>query len=97
MAPALFILGCAGFTLYPVAMSWACEKAMPHELVAMNQALVDELHHRQPVGPVDDGAADAKLFRPMLFVMIAAVALVYLMMLLRKQKPDRHHTPFAAA
>ena len=26
MAPTLFILGCAGFTLYPVAMSWACEK-----------------------------------------------------------------------
>ena len=31
----------------------------------------------------------------LLFVMIAAVALVYLMMLLRK--PDRHHTPLAAA
>src|SRR5476649_145838 len=38
MAPTLFILGCAGFTLYPVAMSWACEKVSSEELVAMNQA-----------------------------------------------------------
>lgn len=30
----------------------------------------------------------------LLFVMIAAVALVYLMMLLKK--PDQQHTPFAA-
>jgi UMF2 family putative MFS family transporter len=31
----------------------------------------------------------------LLFVMIAGVALVYLMMLLKK--PDHHHTPLAAA
>ena len=40
MAPALFILGAAGFTLYPVAMAWACEKVEHHQLVAMNQALL---------------------------------------------------------
>ena len=27
MAPALFVLGASGFTLYPVAMAWACEKS----------------------------------------------------------------------
>ena len=37
MVPALFILGAAGFTLYPVAMSWACETVKHHELVAMNR------------------------------------------------------------
>ena len=40
MVPALFILGAAGFTLYPVAMSWACETVKHHELVAMNRALL---------------------------------------------------------
>jgi UMF2 family putative MFS family transporter len=40
MAPALFVLGASGFTLYPVAMAWACEKVERHQLVAMNQALL---------------------------------------------------------
>ena len=32
--------GAAGFTLYPVAMAWACEQVEQHQLVAMNQALL---------------------------------------------------------
>ena len=40
MAPALFVLGASGFTLYPVAMAWACEKVEHHQLVALNQALL---------------------------------------------------------
>lgn len=95
MAPSLFILGCAGFTLYPVAMSWACEKTLPHELVAMNQALLMSYTIGSLIGPSMTALLMQNYSDQSLFVMIAAVALVYLMMLLKK--PDPQHTPFAAA
>ncbi|AGB81905.1 Major Facilitator Superfamily transporter [Serratia sp. FGI94] len=96
MAPSLFILGCAGFTLYPVAMSWACEKVQSHELVAMNQALLMSYTIGSLLGPSMTAMLMQNYSDQLLFVMIAAVALVYLVMLLKKQKPDHHHTPFAA-
>ncbi len=95
MAPALFILGCAGFTLYPVAMSWACEKVLPHELVAMNQALLISYTLGSLFGPSMTSMLMQNYSDRLLFVMIAVVALIYLVMLLKK--PDHHHTPLAAA
>nr|CBX80198.1 putative UMF2 family MFS transporter [Erwinia amylovora ATCC BAA-2158] len=95
MAPALFLLGCAGFTLYPVAMSWACETVANHELVAMNQALLLSYTVGSLVGPAMTSMLMQNYSDRLLFVMIAAVALVYLVMLLRKT--DRHATPIAHA
>lgn len=95
MSPALFVLGCSGFTLYPVAMSWACEKVNPDELVAMNQALLLSYTLGSLFGPTMTAMLMQRYSDHLLFVMIAAVALVYLVMLLRK--PDRHHTPVATA
>lgn len=95
MAPALFVLGCSGFTLYPVAMSWACEKVSPDELVAMNQALLLSYTLGSLFGPSMTAMLMQRYSDHLLFVMIAAVALVYLVTLLRK--PDRHHTPVANA
>lgn len=95
MAPTLFILGCAGFTLYPVAMSWACEKVLPHELVAINQTLLMSYTLGSLLGPSMTSLLMQNYSDRLLFVMIAVVALVYLVMLLRKQ--DRHQTPVAAA
>lgn len=93
MAPTLFALGCAGFTLYPVAMSWACEKVNPDELVAMNQALLMSYTLGSLAGPTMTSILMQRYSDRLLFVMIAAVALCYLVMLLRKA--DRHHTPVA--
>lgn len=84
MGPALFVLGCAGFTLYPVAMSWACEKVAHHELVAMNQALLLSYTVGSLAGPTMTSMLMQSYSDRLLFVMIAAVALIYLMMLLRK-------------
>ncbi|KAB8313203.1 MFS transporter [Erwinia endophytica] len=95
MAPALFVLGGAGFTLYPVAMSWACEKVAHHELVAMNQALLLSYTIGSLIGPAMTSMLMQNYSDRVLFVMIAAVALVYLMMLLRKA--DQHATPVAHA
>lgn len=95
MAPALFILGCAGFTLYPVAMSWACETVAHHELVAMNQALLLSYTVGSLAGPTMTSMLMQSYSDRVLFVMIAAVALVYLVMLLRKA--DQHATPVAHA
>lgn len=95
MAPALFILGCAGFTLYPVAMSWACETVAHHELVAMNQALLLSYTIGSLAGPTMTSMLMQSYSDRLLFVMIAAVALVYLVMLLRKA--DHHATPIAHA
>ncbi|RWR02031.1 MFS transporter [[Pantoea] beijingensis] len=95
MAPTLFILGCAGFTLYPVAMSWACETVAHHELVAMNQALLLSYTIGSLAGPSMTSMLMQNYNDRLLFVMIAVVALVYLVMLLRKT--DRHATPIAHA
>ncbi len=95
MAPALFVLGCSGFTLYPVAMSWACEKVSADELVAMNQALLLSYTVGSLLGPSMTAMLMERYSDPVLFVMIAAVAVVYLAMLLRK--PDHHQTPVATA
>ncbi|WAS99705.1 MFS transporter [Rouxiella chamberiensis] len=94
MAPALFVLGCAGFTLYPVAMSWACEKVSADELVGMNQALLMSYTIGSLAGPSMTAMLMQNYSDGVLFVMIAGVALVYLLMLLRKT--DQQTTPFAA-
>ncbi|QCR36562.1 MFS transporter [Nissabacter sp. SGAir0207] len=95
MAPTLFILGCAGFTLYPVAMAWACERIPQHELVAMNQALLMSYTIGSLTGPTMTAVLMQHYSDQLLFVMIAAVALIYMIMLFRK--PGHSPTPFAAA
>ena len=95
MAPALFILGLAGFTLYPVAMSWACETVAHHELVGMNQALLMSYTVGSLVGPSMTSMLMQNYSDRLLFVMIAVVSLVYLVMLLRKA--DQQATPVAHA
>ncbi len=95
MAPSLFVLGLAGFTLYPVAMSWACETVAHHELVAMNQALLFSYTIGSLAGPAMTSMLMQNYSDRSLFIMIAAVALVYLVMLLRKA--DHHATPVAHA
>ncbi|AUH01145.1 MFS transporter [Prodigiosinella confusarubida] len=95
MVPALFILGCAGFTLYPVAMSWACEKVLPDELVAMNQALLLSYTIGSLCGPGMAAMLMQNYSDKLLFVLIAAVSSCYLVMLLKKG--DHHPKPFATA
>lgn len=95
MGPALFVLGAAGFTLYPVAMAWACEKVEHHQLVAMNQALLLSYTVGSLLGPTFTSMLMQNYSDNVLFVMIAAVAFVYLVMLLRKA--GHHPTPVAHA
>jgi len=95
MGPTLFVLGAAGFTLYPVAMAWACEKVEHHQLVAMNQALLLSYTVGSLLGPTFTSMLMQSYSDSLLFVMIAGVAFVYLLMLLRKAGP--HSTPIAHA
>lgn len=95
MAPALFVLGTAGFTLYPVAMAWACEKVEHHQLVAMNQALLLSYTIGSLLGPTLTSMLMQNYSDSLLFVMIAGVSLVYLVMLMRKA--GHHPTPVAHA
>ena len=95
MGPALFILGAAGFTLYPVAMAWACEKVEHHQLVAMNQALLLSYTIGSLIGPAYTALLMQHLSDNLLFIMIAGVALLYLLMLLRPM--GKHSTPVAHA
>lgn len=94
MAPALLLLGGAGFTLYPVAMSWACENVHHQELVAMNQSLLLSYTVGSLMGPGMAAMLMQTYSDRVLFVLIAAVSLVYLAMLLKKS--DRHPKPLAA-
>ena len=95
MAPALFILGAAGFTLYPVAMAWACEKVEHHQLVAMNQALLLSYTIGSLLGPTFTAMLMQSYSDNLLFIMIASVSFIYLLMLLRKV--GEHPTPVAHA
>ena len=95
MAPALFILGAAGFTLYPVAMAWACEKVEHHQLVAMNQALLLSYTIGSLLGPTFTAMLMQNYSDNLLFIMIATVSFIYLLMLLRKV--GEHPTPVAHA
>ncbi|WP_421166929.1 MFS transporter [Aeromonas dhakensis] len=95
MGPTLFILGAAGFTLYPVAMAWACEKVEHHQLVAMNQALLLSYTIGSLLGPAYTALLMQHLSDNLLFIMIAGVALLYLLMLLRPM--GKHSTPVAHA
>ena len=95
MAPALFILGAAGFTLYPVAMAWACEKVENHQLVAMNQALLLSYTIGSLLGPTFTAMLMQNYSDNLLFIMIASVSFIYLLMLLRKA--GEHPTPVAHA
>ncbi len=95
MAPALFILGAAGFTLYPVAMAWACEKVEHHQLVAMNQALLLSYTIGSLLGPTFTAMLMQNYSDNLLFIMIASVSFIYLIMLLRNV--GEHPTPVAHA
>ena len=95
MAPALFILGAAGFTLYPVAMAWACEKVEHHQLVAMNQALLLSYTIGSLLGPTFTSVLMQNYSDNLLFIMIASGSFIYLVMLLRKA--GEHPTPVAHA
>ncbi|QXC40172.1 MFS transporter [Aeromonas jandaei] len=95
MGPALFILGAAGFTLYPVAMAWACEKVEHHQLVAMNQALLLSYTIGSLLGPAYTALLMQHLSDNLLFIMIAGVSFIYLLMLLRPM--GKHPTPVAHA
>ncbi len=91
MAFALCLLGAAGFTLYPVAMSWACERVAPDELVAMNQALLLSYTIGSLCGPSLAALLMQAYSDAQLFVLIAVVALGYLILLLKKT--DHHPRP----
>lgn len=95
MGPALCILGAAGFTLYPVAMAWASEKVEHHQLVAMNQALLLSYTIGSLLGPAYTALLMQHLSDNLLFIMIAGVALLYLLMLLRPM--GKHSAPVAHA
>ncbi|SLM62990.1 MULTISPECIES: MFS transporter [Dickeya] len=94
MAPALFLLGASGFTLYPVAMSWACERVASHDLVAMNQALLLSYTVGSLCGPGFAAMLMQTYPDQLLFVLIAAVSLGYLVLLLKRG--DHHPHPQAA-
>jgi UMF2 family putative MFS family transporter len=95
LAPALFILGAAGFTLYPVAMAWACERVGPHQLVSMNQALLLSYTVGSLLGPALTATLMQRYSDSLLFITIGSVAFIYLLMLLRKA--GEHPTPVAHA
>ncbi len=86
MAPALFVLGASGFTLYPVAMARACEKVEHHQLVAMNRALLMSYTIGSLLGPTLTAMLMQNFSDNLLFIMIASVSFIYLLTLLRKSR-----------
>jgi UMF2 family putative MFS family transporter len=78
IAPVLMILGCFGFTLYPLAMAWACEKVNSDEVVAMNQTLLLSYTLGSLAGPALTAMLMQNVSDQCLFIMIACAAMLYL-------------------
>ncbi|EKE77843.1 MFS transporter [Gallaecimonas xiamenensis] len=65
-------LGVVAFTLYPVAMAWACEQVSSDQLVAMNQALLLSYCLGSLAGPALAAVLMDNLSDSGLFMLIAA-------------------------
>ncbi len=63
MAPALFVLGLRWLYPLPGGDVLGLREGAAARVGGDESGAADELHHWQPAGPVDDGDADAKLFR----------------------------------
>lgn len=95
LVPALFMLGASGFTLYPVAMAWACERVEHGQLVSMNQALLLSYTVGSLMGPALTALLMQHFSDNLLFITLGIVAFIYLVMLLRKT--GHHAEPVAHA
>ncbi|AWH89905.1 MFS transporter [Limnobaculum parvum] len=93
LAPALFILGFSGFTLYPVAMAWACEKVDTSELITMNQTLLLSYTVGSLAGPALTAALMQHYSDRLLFIVIAVAAAIFMIMLFNRAL--RHRNPLA--
>ena len=93
LAPALFILGFSGFTLYPVAMAWACEKVDTSELITMNQTLLLSYTVGSLAGPALTATLMQHYSDRLLFVVIAVAAAIFLIMLFNRAQ--HHRNPLA--
>ncbi|WKE64094.1 MFS transporter [Gallaecimonas kandeliae] len=74
-APALAILGLVAFSLYPVAMAWACEQVGSEQLVAMNQGLLLAYCVGSLAGPAFAAWLMEAIGDGALFALIAALSL----------------------
>lgn len=92
---AIFMLGAAAFTLYPIAMAWACEKVAKTQLVAMNQLLLLSYTIGSLIGPSLAAMLMQRYSDDLLFIVLASVSFAYLMMLLHSAK--QRQTPVAHA
>lgn len=95
MGPSLFLMGCAGFTLYPVAMYWACHSVTQDELVTMNQALLLSYTVGSLMGPAVTAVMMHHFSDNLLFITIALAALIYLVIL--ERHANHPVTPVAQA
>lgn len=69
-------LGIVAFTLYPVAMAWACEQVSSEQLVAMNQALLLSYCLGSLAGPALAAVLMDRFSDSGLFALIALVTMV---------------------
>lgn len=89
IAPVLMLLGCFGFTLYPLSMAWACEKVSAEELVSMNQTLLLSYTIGSLAGPALTAMLMQNYSDQFLFVVIASSAMLFLTQLFHRT--NNHH------
>lgn len=92
LVPAWLLLGGASFTLYPVVLSLACEKAHQAELVMINQTLLLTYTLGSLLGPLITALLMEKCSDQALFMVIGGMALSYLIMLCGadRDQPESH-------
>lgn len=86
---AIFLLGAAIYTLYPIAMAWSCEFIEKHEIVAMNQAMLFSYTIGSLVAPAIIALLMEYVANMTLFMSVVITSLIYLLLLLAHPRSIR--------
>lgn len=78
----LIVLGCAGFSLYPVTLTLGCDRLPKEYLVPMNQTLLLSFTVGSLVGPMGTSSMMEQFSDAMMPVCMAVMAGLYLMILI---------------
>lgn len=82
---AIILLGASCYTLYPLAMAWACATVKKQEIVAMNQAMLLISTVGSLIAPAVISLAMEKFNNRYLFVSFIFISLFYIVLLLYKR------------
>jgi len=88
---ATIILGATIYTVYPLAMAWACETVRKQEIVVMNQTMLLVNTLGSLIAPAIIALAMDELGNSYLFISFVIISLYFVLLLLKNLIKRREH------